>query len=688
MDIDEKPITEDDGEDLHERALIQFNEITSATRDERMMALEDRRFVFIQGAQWEGDWGAQFENCLRVQINKTQRGHDKIINDYRANRFAVQYRPKGNEGDDDTAELLNGLMFADMYTSNGQEALDNAFAEGASGGMAAWRLRNDYEDESDPDNDHQRICIDPIVDADQRVFFDLDAKRYDKSDARFAYVLHSMTIPAFEREYGADRVSTWPENKVRANWFEWFRPSVVYVAEYYEVEYVKRELRIYTRDATDEEYRYWAEDMTPEMVEDLDKRGFKTVRRRNIKRKRVHKWIMSGAEVLEDCGFIAGENIPIIPFYGKRVFIDNVERFKGHVRDAKDPARVYNAQISKLTETASLAPREVPIFAPEQVEGLQAHWGNMNIERHPYGLAHPLIDPITGSIVQTGPIGNIQPPQLSPVLGALIQQTSADIAEITYGDDGAMEVKSNVSGAAMDIASSRVDAKSYIYMDNFKLSMQRFGEVYYSMAKEVYVEEGREVETMDEEGATEIKTLHELATNPQTGAMAKRHDLSVGKFNVIADVTEATATRRDKTVRTMMTLAQAAQTVQALPLGQAALLTAIKNMDGEGMNDFKQLAHKMAVDIGLDEPTPEEKQAQEQQQQQPDPSQMLATAQAEALTAQAQKFQSGAQLDLAKVGQTKADTLKTLAEAHASNEQANVIPHPASQTNQLMLGNG
>mgnify|MGYP000308326317 CR=1 FL=1 len=83
---------------------------------------------------------------------------------------------KGNEGDDDTAELLNGLMFADMYTSNGQEALDNAFGEGASGGMAAWRLRNDYEDESDPDNDHQRICIDPVVDADQRVFFDIPGK--------------------------------------------------------------------------------------------------------------------------------------------------------------------------------------------------------------------------------------------------------------------------------------------------------------------------------------------------------------------------------------------------------------------------------------------------------------------------------------------------------------------------------
>ena len=651
---------ETDLPDVFDRAFDQFNEITSATRDERMMAIEDRRFVFVQGAQWEGDWGTQFENCLRVQINKTQRGHDKIINDYRANRFAVTYRPIGNKGDDDTAELLNGLMYSDMYRSKGQQALDNAFGEGASGGFGAWRLCNEYEDESDPDNDHQRIGIYQIVDADQRVYFDLDAKLYDKSDARFAYVLHSMTVEAFKREYGADKLTSWPENRARPNWFDWFRPAVVYVAEYYEVETPVEELRIFSRAGTEEEFRFWAKDMTSEMMDDYLKRGF-SLTRRKIKRKRVHKWMMSGAEILEDCGYIAGDAIPIIPFYGKRVFIDNVERFKGHVRDAKDPARVYNAQISKLVETASLSPREVPIFAPEQVEGLQDHWANMNLERHPYALVHPIRDD-GGQIVQAGPSGQIKPPDVPPVLGALIQQTGADIAEITYGDDGAMEVKSNVSGEAMDIASSRVDAKSFIYMDNFKQSMQRFGEVYYAMAKEVYVEEGREVETMDEAGNTSLATLHELASN-DNGVVAKRYDLSVGKFKVIADVTEATATRRDKTVRTMMTLANAAVAVQAMQLGQAALLTAIKNMDGEGTTEFQAFTHKMAVTLGLDEPTEQEQQAAQGQQQQPDPTQLAALAQAKALDAQAGKF-------AADTKKSEAQTILTLAQAKKTNIEA------------------
>ncbi len=662
--------------DVLDRALMQFNDVTSATLGDRALSLEDRRFVFIEGAQWDGDWGAQFENSIRVQINKTQRGHDKIINDYRANRFTVNFRPVGDDGDGDTAELLNGLVYADIYRSKGQQALDNAFGEGAAGGMGAFRLCNEYEDDSDPENDHQRIAIKQIVDADQRVFFDLDAKLYDKSDARYAYVMNSMTIPAFKREWGDDRLCTWPENRLQGNWFDWFRPDVVYVAEYYEVEHVTRELRIYTRALTGEEFRYWAEDMAEGAHDDLTKKGFE-VRKRKIKRKRVHKWILSGAEVLEDCGYIAGPRIPIVPFYGKRVFIDNIERFKGHVRDAKDPARVYNSQITGLVEEASLAPREVPIFAPAQMDGLQDHWANMNIERHPYALAHPLLDPQTGNIVATGPISTIKPPDVPPVRAALLQLTANDIAEITYGDDSSMEIKSNVSGEAMDIAASRVDAKSYIYMDNWKNTIQCFGEVYYGMACEVYPEEGRKVEVMDEEGVTKTKTLVETYTNPTTQVTAKRHDLSVGKFNTVADVTEATATRRDKTVRTMMTFSQAAVAAQDLGLAKAALLVVAKNMDGEGIDDFKDYAHKEAVSIGLDEPTPEEAVAQ--QEQQPDPASLVALGQAKALNSQALNLDADTTKKAAETKLSEAKVVETLASARLKGAQTEKTGEEADQ---------
>ena len=57
---------------------------------------------------------------------------------------------------------------------------------------------------------------------------------------------------------------------------------------------------------------------------------------------------MSGSKVLEDCGYIAGPNIPIAPMYGKRWFISGIERFMGHVRLAKDVQRLANVLRSKL----------------------------------------------------------------------------------------------------------------------------------------------------------------------------------------------------------------------------------------------------------------------------------------------------------------------------------------------------
>jgi hypothetical protein len=55
--------------------------------------------------------------------------------------------------------------------SGAQEAYDNCFEEGTSGGMGAIRLRARYEDEDDDEDTRQRIAIEPIYEADTCVFF-------------------------------------------------------------------------------------------------------------------------------------------------------------------------------------------------------------------------------------------------------------------------------------------------------------------------------------------------------------------------------------------------------------------------------------------------------------------------------------------------------------------------------------
>ena len=194
---------------LHTEALAQFGDIQSAMRDERLQCLQDRRFYSLAGSQWEGPLWDQFENKPKFEVNKIHLAVIRIINEYRNNRITVDFVSKDGEENDKLADVCDGLYRADENDSVANEAYDNAFEEAVGGGFGAWRLRTAYEDEEDPEDDRQRIKIEPIFDADSSVFFDLGAKRQDKSDAKYCFVVTSMTRQAYKDTWGDDPTD-WP----------------------------------------------------------------------------------------------------------------------------------------------------------------------------------------------------------------------------------------------------------------------------------------------------------------------------------------------------------------------------------------------------------------------------------------------------------------------------------------------
>ena len=210
--------------------------------------------------------------------------------EYRENRVTVDFRAKDDAASDETADACDGLYRADEHESNADEAYDNAFDEGTAGGFGAWRLRAKYEDESDEDDDRQRIAIEPIYDADTSVFFDADAKRQDKSDAVKCWVVYTMSHDAYFEEYGVDPASFQKvENLTR---FDWFTPSVVYITEYYEVTIKKRKVHFFRLAALPDEppMKVAAEDLDDEKQAELKALGYiesrqKTIDKRVVRRK-------------------------------------------------------------------------------------------------------------------------------------------------------------------------------------------------------------------------------------------------------------------------------------------------------------------------------------------------------------------------------------------------------------------
>lgn len=656
---------------IHEEALLEFDSIQGSMREERLQCLEDRRFYSIAGAQWEGNLAEQFNNKPRFEVNKIHLSVMRIINEYRNNRITVDYVSKDGDEDDKLADTCDALFRADEEDSAADEAYDNAFEEAVGGGFGAFRLRTVYEDEYDEDNDNQRIRIEPIYDADSTVFFDMDAKRQDKSDARLCYVLTAMTRDAYVAEYEDDPAS-WPK-EIHQYEFDWATPDMVYVAEVYRVEEASELIRIFqTIDGEEERYseREFEEDESLE--ETLDAIGTIEIRQKRVKRRKVRKYIMSGSGIIEDAGYIAGTQIPIVPVYGKRWFIDNVERCMGHVRMAKDAQRLKNMQLSKLGEISALSTVEKPLFTPEQVAGFEMMWAEDNLKNYPYLLLNTVTD-ANGNESLAGPIGHTKPPVVPPALAGLLQITEQDISDLLGNQEAGEEMTSNISGKAVELIQNRLDMQSFIYMSNMAKSVKRCGEIWLSMARDTMVEPGRKMKGMGSQGELHRIELGKPVLNIETGEVEYENDLSKAKFDVSVEVGPSSSSKRSATVRSLMGMMQLAtdpETQQVL--GAMAMM----NMEGEGIGEVRGYFRKKLIRMGVVEPTDQENEelmAELQQLQgQPDPQSMYLEAEAAKSQAQAQKAMADVEYTAARTEETRAKTIETLAGIE-QKERSNVV---------------
>lgn len=644
---------------VHQRALERFDQAQSAVSDVRLQCLQDRRFYSVTGAQWEGPLGSQFENKPRFEFNKTHLAVIRIINEYRNNRITVDFTPKDGERNDKLADTCDGLYRADEQSSTANEAYDNAFEEAVGGGFGAWRLRACYEDEEDDENDKQRIKIEPIFDADSCVFFDTNAKRQDKADAKWAFVLTAMTHDAYIEEYGGTP-STWNKEITQVE-FDWCPRDFVYVAEYYEME-EKTEVTHIFRGLDGKDVRITAAELEadPEREEVLLATGFRKVREKRIKRNRVHKYQLSGMKVEADEGIIAGRRIPIVPVYGKRWYVDGIERCHGHVRLAKDAQRLINMLLSWLGEMAARFDAEKPIVTPEQIAGHTTMWAQDNVERYPYLLLNSMTDP-EGNPMPAGPIGYTKAPNVPPAMAALMQMAEQSLQDVLGNQQAGEQMQPNLSGKAVELIQNRLDMQVYIYMSNMAKAMQCSGEIWLSMMKDLIVEEGRKMKVVSDTGEIGATIMNQPAYDPDTATDYVENDISRATFDVNVSVGPSSSSRRSATVRALTGMMQVAQDPETL---QVLTAMSMMNIEGEGISEANEYFRQKLIRMGVVKPTEEEakKLAEEAASAKPDANQQYLMAAAEAETASAARARADTVETIASAEYKRAQTAKTLSE--------------------------
>jgi hypothetical protein len=246
-------------------------------------------------------------------------------------------------------------------------------------------------------------------------------------------------------------------------------------------------------------------------------------------------------------------------------------------------------------------------------------------------------------------------------MAALLQITETDMQDILGNQQQGEEMVSNVSGKAIEMIQTRLDMQSFIYISNFGKAKKRSAEIFLSMAKDVYVEEGREVKGVNEDGTAESMRLMTPVIGESNG-LEVENDLSQASFDVDVQIGPSSDSKRQATVRAltgMMTITQDPETLSVL--GAMVML----NMEGEGVRDVRKFYRNKLIRMGAVEPTEKEAQmlAEEAQNQKPDP-------QAEFLMAEAQKAQANTGLAVANTEKAKADTARILSEIDVSQRQS------------------
>ena len=175
-------------------------------------------------------------------------------------------------------------------------------------------------------------------------------------------------------------------------------------------------------------------------------------------------------------------------------------------------------QRSALAEISALSSVEKPIFTPEQIAGHQLMWQEDNLANYPYLLVNPVTGP-DGSVQVAGPVGYTKAPNIPPAMAALLQITEVDIKDVLGGQEQGDKLAANTSGKAVELVQNRLDMQSFLYMSNFAKGVRRCGEIWLSMAQEIYVEEGRKMKGVAVTGDTQALVLMRPKIDEETGRL-------------------------------------------------------------------------------------------------------------------------------------------------------------------------
>jgi predicted small secreted protein len=578
----------------------------AADGDNRSSGLDD--LAFIKGDQWDPVIKAQRTRDMRpcLTINKLPTFLHQVTNSQRQNVPSIKVHPV-SDGDVEVAEIMQGGIRHIEYASNADVCYDTAVNSAAAIGFGYFRLVTDYCDDTSFD---QEIKFKRIRNA-FTVYMDPAHIEPDGSDQQWCILSVKVPRTEFKVEYpDADPCDASTIRGMGDSGTDWITADQVRIAEYYRLHREKATLMQLSNGESG-----WQQDLL-EMPP-----GVTVVAKRESTKVTVQWFKLTAVEVLARAD-IPCKWIPVFPVYGDEVDIDGKVYRSGLIRNAKDPARMYNFWTTAATEEIALRPKTPYIGAEGQFEGHEAEWAAANnssfpfLEYKPKALGGVLAPPPARQPMAAFPSGLME----------MGRNANEDIKATTGIFDASLGARSNeTSGRAINARDKQGETSNYHYTDNLHITLRHVGRCIVNMWPKVY-DAPRTLRILGEDkkmSSVEINTPipPEKQKPDKTGAVQTiLNDMSVGQYDITVGVGPSYDTMRQEAVDGML------HTVQSWPkLMDVAGDKIVRAMDWPGAEEIAERIEKTMPPELRDKlkegedgppPIPPEVQAQMQQQDQ------------------------------------------------------------------------
>jgi hypothetical protein len=368
---------------------------------------------------------------------------NQVVNTARQNPRGVKVDPAGDSATEELAQYRENRIRAIEYACNGAQVYIQGLQSAVERNIGYWKVSRVYvSDESD----EQEIVILPVMNPDT-IIIDPDYKELDGSDIKWAFELDRIPLADFKDEYPDAQVSSFRAEDYGDDAAYWCDDDTVLIASYWVVE---------TKSTK--------------------------VRSRTAKVRSIKQYVTNGLEILQEGDVQPGPYIPIIPVFGKEIWVSfndggNAERvLLSLVTLARDPQKALAYVMSAMLENMGQIPRTSWVGPVGAFETDAEAWATSNTQYHAY-LQYDMVTDATG--------GPSAPPSRTPLTPDFqAYSTGVDVCRRAIMSamglqalPSAAQRANQKSGVALDKIESQQSIGSYHLVDNYDRAIKLTGRI-------------------------------------------------------------------------------------------------------------------------------------------------------------------------------------------------------------------